>query len=188
MRTWGRWSRNSSRCTSRRDRPTVTPACTLPVRAQERSICASFSRSLILRAAARNGGSARRSRGSLLQYARAVSVLAGQCPRCQRPSCCGPRWWPSESPRSLRRDLIHVAARTARHGRGHITLHLPGAWHRLARVDEPVRGCLRPASSCGLTSPDPVIAFQQPRRLPRRTASPYPRKTPGQAAGTASGG
>jgi len=31
---------------------------------------------------------------------------------------------------TLRRDLIDVAARTARHGRGHITLHLPQAWHR----------------------------------------------------------
>jgi hypothetical protein len=31
---------------------------------------------------------------------------------------------------TLRRDLIHVAARTARHGRGHITLHLPDGWHR----------------------------------------------------------
>jgi hypothetical protein len=31
---------------------------------------------------------------------------------------------------TLRRDLIHVAARTARHGRGHITVHLPGGWHR----------------------------------------------------------
>ena len=31
---------------------------------------------------------------------------------------------------TLRRDLIAVAARTARHGRGHITLHLPGSWHR----------------------------------------------------------
>ena len=30
---------------------------------------------------------------------------------------------------SIRRDLIDVAARTARHGHGHITLHLPGAWH-----------------------------------------------------------
>src|SRR5439155_11815035 len=30
----------------------------------------------------------------------------------------------------LRRDLIHVAARTARHGRGHITVHLPEGWHR----------------------------------------------------------
>jgi Transposase DDE domain group 1 len=31
---------------------------------------------------------------------------------------------------TLRRDLIGVAARTARHGRGHITLHLPQGWHR----------------------------------------------------------
>ncbi len=29
-----------------------------------------------------------------------------------------------------RRDLIQVAARTARHGRGHITMHLPADWHR----------------------------------------------------------
>ena len=31
---------------------------------------------------------------------------------------------------TIRRDLIAVAARTARYGRGHITLHLPEAWHR----------------------------------------------------------
>ena len=31
---------------------------------------------------------------------------------------------------TIRRDLISVAARTARHGRGHLTLHLPEAWHR----------------------------------------------------------
>ncbi len=31
---------------------------------------------------------------------------------------------------TLRRDLINVAARTARHGRGEITLHLPEGWHR----------------------------------------------------------
>jgi hypothetical protein len=31
---------------------------------------------------------------------------------------------------TLRRDLIHVAARIARHGRGHTTVHLPEAWHR----------------------------------------------------------
>jgi len=29
-----------------------------------------------------------------------------------------------------RRDLIAVAARIARHGRGHLTLHLPEGWHR----------------------------------------------------------
>ena len=31
-------------------------------------------------------------------------------------TCCGS---------TIRRDLIDVAARSARHGRGHITLHLP---------------------------------------------------------------
>ena len=31
---------------------------------------------------------------------------------------------------TIRRDLIAVAARTARHGRGHITLHLPQDWPR----------------------------------------------------------
>jgi hypothetical protein len=31
---------------------------------------------------------------------------------------------------TIRRDLIDVAARTARHGHGHITLHLPAGWHR----------------------------------------------------------
>ena len=31
---------------------------------------------------------------------------------------------------TIRRDLIAVAARTARHGRGHLILHLPEYWHR----------------------------------------------------------
>ena len=31
---------------------------------------------------------------------------------------------------TLRRDLIHLAGRTARHGRGHLTLHLPEDWYR----------------------------------------------------------
>jgi hypothetical protein len=31
---------------------------------------------------------------------------------------------------TVRRDLIAVAARTARHGRGHLTMHLPEGWHR----------------------------------------------------------
>jgi hypothetical protein len=31
---------------------------------------------------------------------------------------------------TIRRELIDVAARTARHGRGHLTLHLPAGWHR----------------------------------------------------------
>jgi Transposase DDE domain group 1 len=31
---------------------------------------------------------------------------------------------------TIRRDLIAIAARIARHGRGHLTLHLPDGWHR----------------------------------------------------------
>ena len=31
---------------------------------------------------------------------------------------------------TVRRDLVSVACRTARHGRGRLTLHLPGGWHR----------------------------------------------------------
>ncbi len=31
---------------------------------------------------------------------------------------------------TIRRDLLDVAARTPRHGRGHLTLHLPEGWHR----------------------------------------------------------
>jgi hypothetical protein len=31
---------------------------------------------------------------------------------------------------TIRRDLIAVAGRTAPHGRGHITVHLPEGWHR----------------------------------------------------------
>jgi hypothetical protein len=31
---------------------------------------------------------------------------------------------------TIRGQLIAVAARIARHGRGHITLHLPEGWHR----------------------------------------------------------
>jgi hypothetical protein len=31
---------------------------------------------------------------------------------------------------TIRRDLINVAARTARRGRGHLALHLPAYWHR----------------------------------------------------------
>ncbi len=31
---------------------------------------------------------------------------------------------------TIRRDLIDVAARAARRGRGHLILHLPGDWHR----------------------------------------------------------
>ena len=45
---------------------------------------------------------------------------------------------------TLRRDLIDVAARTARHGRGEITLHLPDGWHRQAEWRNLFEAACRP--------------------------------------------
>ena len=36
---------------------------------------------------------------------------------------------------TLRRDLVNLAGRTARHGHGHLTLHLPESWHRQREWD-----------------------------------------------------
>jgi Transposase DDE domain group 1 len=48
---------------------------------------------------------------------------------------------------TLRRDLIDVAARTARHGRGHLTLHLPEGWHRQQEwMNLPEAACGPPAA------------------------------------------
>ena len=33
---------------------------------------------------------------------------------------------------TIRSQLVSIAARIARHGRGHITMHLPEGWHRQA--------------------------------------------------------
>ena len=57
----------------------------------------------------------------------ALAAIAATCcapPVPGQPACAKARG------ATLRRDLIDVAARTARHGRGHLTLHLPEGWHR----------------------------------------------------------
>lgn len=67
-------------------------------------------------------------------------------------------WRPTPRARgaTIRRNLTSVAARAARHGRGHLTLHLPGGWHRRASWLSLLEA-LRPApGKGGLTSPDPV--------------------------------
>ena len=61
------------------------------------------------------------------------------------------------------RDLINVAARTARSGRGHITLHLPEGWHREHQW-------LTLFAACG----PPAAAAYQPGpgyRIPRPSAA-----------------
>src|SRR5262249_2931539 len=45
---------------------------------------------------------------------------------------------------TLRADLIDVAARVARHGRGHITLHLPDGWHHEAEWMNPLEAATGP--------------------------------------------
>jgi hypothetical protein len=76
---------------------------------------------------------------------------------------------------SIRADLIDVAARIARHGRGHLTLHLPGGWHREDDWLALFRGRLRAARPGCLTSPDQVTPSQRPhgpRHADSRPASP----------------
>jgi hypothetical protein len=48
---------------------------------------------------------------------------------------------------TIRRDLIAIAARTARHGRGHITLHLPEGWHREQEWRSLLAACGPPAEA-----------------------------------------
>ena len=76
---------------------------------------------------------------------------------------------------TIRGQLIAVAARIARHGRGHITMHLPAGLAPRDRMDEPVRSRLRPARRRGLTSPDPVTAPHGPCGRP---PAPAPAEDP----------
>ena len=84
---------------------------------------------------------------------------------------------------TIRRDLIDVAARTARHGRGHITLHLPEAWHREHEWMNLFDSRLRAAPQRP-DQPRPVTALHAP---PGPPPPPAPSQEPGQAAGTVSG-
>ena len=61
--------------------------------------------------------------------------LARPAPRSPATCCARPGAWPRgfharARGATIRADLIDVAARTARRGRGHLTLHLPQHWHR----------------------------------------------------------
>jgi len=83
---------------------------------------------------------------------------------------------------TVRRDLIAVAARTARHGRGHLTLHPPEGWHREHEWMN-LFEALRPATRYGLTSPDPVTASRRPAAASpaaKRTTRTSRRKVSGQ--------
>jgi hypothetical protein len=81
-------------------------------------------------------------------------------------------------------DLAAVPARTARHGRGNLTLHLPQGWHREGEWLRLWHHACGPARHRGLTSPDPVTHPARPKATPE---TPPPTGTCGQAAENASG-
>jgi hypothetical protein len=73
---------------------------------------------------------------------------------------------------TIRRELITMPARTARHGRGNLILHLPAGHHReQAWLNLWARACGRPARRSGLTSPDPVT---HPHAARHTAPSPRP--------------
>jgi hypothetical protein len=48
---------------------------------------------------------------------------------------------------TIRRDIIAVAARTSRRGRGHLTLHLPAGWHREHEWQNPLDAACGPPAA-----------------------------------------
>src|SRR5262249_1362014 len=81
---------------------------------------------------------------------------------------------------TIRADLIDVAARIARHGRGHITLHLPEAWHHEAEGMNLLQAATGPpARTASPPQPPPP-----PSHAPTTATTPPSTTTthPGQAA------
>ena len=78
---------------------------------------------------------------------------------------------------TIRRDLIDVAARTARRGRSHLTLHLPECWHR-----EPGWQSLFEAACGPPRPPRPMSSTRKDhRKAPqRRAAEPSRAQSPGE--------
>jgi hypothetical protein len=70
----------------------------------------------------------------------------------------------------IRRDLIAIAARAARHGRGHLTLHLPEGWHHEQEGLNLWDAACGPPAAAGLIRPEPVSTPTAPR--PPRTPVP----------------
>jgi Transposase DDE domain group 1 len=68
--------------------------------------------------------------GSFPANAAWLALAALSCNLLRAAGCLASLAYAKARGATLRRDLISVAARTARHGRGHLTLHLPDGWHR----------------------------------------------------------
>jgi hypothetical protein len=68
--------------------------------------------------------------GSFPANAAWLALAAISCNLLRAAGCLAGLAYAKARGATVRRDLIAVAARTARHGRGHLTLHLPEGWHR----------------------------------------------------------
>jgi hypothetical protein len=68
--------------------------------------------------------------GSFPANAAWLAVAAISCNLLRAAGCLASLAYAKARGATVRRDLIAVAARTARHGHGHLTLHLPADWHR----------------------------------------------------------
>jgi hypothetical protein len=102
---------------------------------------------------------------NLLRAAGALASLASAKARCA----------------TLRRDLIHVAARTARHGRGHLTLHLPEGWHREQQWTSLFHAATGPPAAAALPAQTRPPRSNGPIALADRQPC-SPQEPPGQAA------
>jgi hypothetical protein len=120
--------------------------------------------------------------GSFPANAAWLALAAISCNLLRAAGCLASLAYAKARGASVRRDLIAVAARTARHGRGHLTLHLPEGWHREHEWMN-LFEALRPATRYGLTSPDPVTASRRPAAASpaaKRTTRTSRRKVSGQ--------
>ena len=68
--------------------------------------------------------------GSFPANAAWLALAAISCNLLRAAGCLASLTYAKARGATMRRDLISLAARTARHGRGHLTLHLPEGWHR----------------------------------------------------------
>ncbi len=78
----------------------------------------------------RNGPLAHLPSGRFPANAARLALTAISCNLLRAAGCLASLTCARARGATLRRDLIDVAARTARHGRGHLTIHLPEGWHR----------------------------------------------------------
>ena len=67
--------------------------------------------------------------GSFPANAAWLTLAAISCNLLRAAGCLAGLAYARARGATVRRDLITVAVRTARHGRGHITIHLPEGWH-----------------------------------------------------------